>query len=446
MKPKNVFFIFSAFCFFTTAAFADNHTVTGVFDGGESLMSAATGSCDSDAKRYREAGTISVSASGTYRVVDAGNWFPSYRPDSGVADIVIVFYAGSFNPGSPSSNRVASVDEYEDVQLTAGISYILVVQHWCEEINGPYAILVEGGPGTVSGDGFPSPAQTIGNFDAGSPSANFADVDATLHYRADEKTVSETSRFFWVDLWEETAGTELLLRIYKGSFDPQNTDANLVYNSYNSEFSSGDWIGSFQLLAGVKYVFVLIDTLGNFEHMQYVLFPSSVGPASFNPGLNGTWVSPGVEAQGILMDVTTSFNLVFFAHFTYQDGAVVAAARSGDSRLQSSGAGDAAVQADIGADDQRWLTGYGSIPASGNMLSLKYENSTGGRFNAETPAATTNSNYGTGYIEILSCDHMIVNWNLPGGVDSTREYYKASQDMVSYCLDFIPAGAVSPDW
>jgi len=440
MKTRNTLFALVTLFLFSASAYAANHTVSGVYDGTESLMSAAPNSCDNSFKRYRVAGTITVSSSGSYRVVDAGNWFPFYLTEGGIADSVIMIYAGSFNPASPASNRVASVDEYEDVQLTSGTNYTLVVQHWCNEINGAYALVIQGGPGTVSGDGFTSPAETIGNFDAGTPSAYFADVDATLQYRADAKTVSETVGFYCVDLWEETDGTPLLLRVYRDSFDPNNTETNLVYNS------QGDFIGSFYLQAGVNYVFVLVAAVANSQHLQYLLYPTSTGPALFNTGLNGSWVNPDIKAQGILMDVIPSFNFVFFAHFTFNDDVVAAATKGGGSTLQSSASGGSTVQADIGSADQRWLTAFGTIPSSGTMMDISYENSSGGRFNAETPVATTNSSYGTGYVDAIACDHLVVNWNLPGGVTDTRDYYKATQDTVPDCLSQVPAGPVSADW
>ena len=164
------------------------------------------------------------------------------------------------------------------------------------------------------------------------------------------------------------------------------------------------------------------------------------------PGLNGSWTNPDIKAQGILVDVVASAGVVFFAQFTFQDDVLAAAAKGVGQTVQSTGTGDATVQAQIGSNDQIWLTAFGLIPGSGNVIPINYENSTGGRFNAETPVATTDSNYGTGYIEGLACDHLVVNWNLPGGVQDTRDYYKAAQDTVPYCMSFIPAGPVSPNW
>jgi hypothetical protein len=178
--------------------------------------------------------------------------------------------------------------------------------------------------------------------------------------------------------------------------------------------------------------------------VQYVLY--SPGPFNFNPGLNGAWVATGITSQGILMEVLPSAGILFFAHFTFQDQSVVVSSRGAGSTVQSSGGSDPRVQSHIGADDQIWLTAFGSIPASGDMMTISYENSTGGQFNSEFPKAQTDSSYGTGFIEGIACDHLVINWNLPGGVFDTRHYYKATSDAVPYCGSFIKAGAVLPGW
>ncbi len=401
-------------------------------------MAAAPGSCDDTTKRYRVAGTITVSGSASYTVIDAGNWFPSYLPQSNVTDSLIMIYAGNFDSANPATNRVVSVDDYEAVTLNTGTSYTLVVQHWCDQIDGAYAIVIEGGQNSVSGDAFTSPAQTIANFDMSSPSAYFADLGGIRRYRSDVKTVNDSGTYSYVDVGLETGGDIMSLRIYKNSFDPFNTETNLYYNSESS------FIGRFTLLADVTYVFVLVENSANTPHLQYVLY--TPGPFNFNPGLNGSWVAPGIKKQGILMEVVPSQNILFFAHFTFQDQVAIATSKNAPATVQSSGGGDPRVQAHLGADDQIWLTAFGGIPANGNTMSIYYENSTGGRFNSETPVATTDSTYGTGFIEGIACDHLVINWNLPSGVFDTRDYYKATPDGVPYCGTFIHAGAVTPVW
>ena len=424
--------------FVTSAAFANNVTVTGAFDGSEPSMAADPVSCDGSDKRFRIAGTITVSSSGNYRILDAGNWFPYALPQGGIADTLVVIYEGSFDSGNPSQNRVASVDEFEDVALNAGTSYVLVVQHWCDEINGAFAVVIEGGQATVSGDGFTSLPQTIANFDGASPTAYFSDLDGIRRYRADTKTVDVSGPYYFTDVGEELGGSRGSLKVYKDSFDPLNTNSNLVFNT------QGFFVDAFSLQAGVNYVFVIVENAPDSQRLQYVLFPP--GPFNFNPGLNGAWVARGIAHQGILMEVLPSAGILFFAHFTFVDQPVVVSANTARLMSQTDNSGDAKVETHLGADDQIWLTAFGNIPTDGNVMTINYENSTGGRFNSELPVATTDSNYGAGYIEGLACDHLVINWNLPGGVVDTRDYYKATQDAVPYCESFIPAGPVSSEW
>lgn len=439
-KLKMLLSVFALLLLSTTSALANNVTLSGVFDGTEPTMAADPFSCDDSAKRYRVAGTITVSSSGSYTVVDAGNWFPFILPAGGIADSVIMIYAGSFNSANPSVNRVASVDEFDSVQLNAGTSYVLVVQHWCSEYNGAFAIVIEGGQATISGDGFTSPSQTIANLTSGSPSAFFDDLGGNRRYKSESITISTSGAYYFVDVGEELGGNAMSLRVYKDSFDPLNTNANLVFNS------EGFFIGSLSLQAGTTYVFVLVETSVDSQRLQYVLYPP--GSFNFNPGLNGAWVAQGISAQGILMEVLPSAGILFFAHFTFSDQALAVTQNTSRITTQASDGGGSELPNSVGSDDQRWLTAFGAIPASGNYMTINYENSTGGRFNSDDPEtqAQTNSNYGTGWIEGITCDHLTINWNLPGGIVDTRDYFKATQDAVPYCESFIEAGPVSPQW
>jgi hypothetical protein len=425
------------FLFAATSVFANNVTVSGTFDGSEAKMAAAPDSCDDVAKRYHVADTITVSSSGSYTFVDAGNWFSYAIPQGSIADTVTIIYSDSFDSANPANNRLATVDEFESIELYAETSYVLVVQHWCAEINGAYAIVIDGGNATISGGDFTSLPQTIGDFDSDSLTASFSD-QGVLRYRSDATTVTASGTYYFRDVGEEFGGSTLSLRIYTDSFDPLNTDANIIVNT------NGLFIDSFTLQAGINYVFVVVENRFESQRLQYVLFPP--GPLYFNPGLNGAWVADGVEHQGLLMEVLPNAGILFFAHFTFTDQVAVVSKNVSRLTTQTSDSGGAEVPNSLGADDQIWMTAFGSIPASGSYMTINYENSTGGRFNSETPAATINSNYGTGWIEGFSCDHLLINWNLPGGIVDTRDYHKAAQDGVPYCESFLVAGPVSPNW
>jgi hypothetical protein len=86
---------------------------------------------------------IQVSASGSYSVVDAFN-------NLGV-DVTALLYSGSFNPNAPQSNLLTAggIDEWDEVGLSSGTNYVLVVQHWCFNREGAWAVTFSG-PGSVN--------------------------------------------------------------------------------------------------------------------------------------------------------------------------------------------------------------------------------------------------------------------------------------------------------
>jgi hypothetical protein len=398
-------------------------------------MAASPAGCDGTAKRFRQAGTFQVSVSGTYRVADAGNNFPYFGVDADIADVVVVIYAGSFSSASPATNRVASIDEGDQVALSAGISYIVVVQHWCSEIVGPYAVIIEG-PGEITGAGFDSLGYTYGEFLPGAPTADFPGVGEVRYVEAGPITVPRSGNYFFGDTGPLLGSGSLRLYVYAGAFNPADPAANLVTASTFSPTST------IALQSGVNYIFVAADVFNELNLYQFVLFPP--GPFTFNPGLNGAWVADGVEAQGIFMEVFPSVGILFFAHFTFTDQVAVAQADKDRITTQSDGDGGTRPQNHVGAPEQIWLTAYGNIPEGENFMNLKYENSTGGAFNAEEPQATTDTNYGTGWIEGFGCNHILINWTLPGGVMDTRDYHRLLNDGVPHCQSFIKAAPISP--
>jgi hypothetical protein len=424
------------YCFAVAApAVANNVTISGAFDGTEATMASDTESCDGAARRFLVAGSFQVSASGTYTVVDAGNDFPYYGTDAGVADVVVLVYEDSFNSASPTINRIRFADDAALVDLAPGTTYVLVVQHWCDEIVGPYAVVIEG-PGNVTGAGFPSLAYTLGEFTQGSPTANFSGIGLSRYVASAATMVPRSGNYYFGDISPYVEGVPINLHVYQGSFNPDSPEANLVAST---DFAINTAVS---LQSGVNYIFVAIDVYDAISRWQFVLFPP--GPFNFNPGMNGAWVADGVEAQGIFMEVFPSVGILFFAHFTFTDQVAVAQADKDRITTQSDGDGGTRPQNHVGAPEQIWLTAYGNIPEGENFMNLKYENSTGGAFNAEMPQATTDTNYGTGWIEAFGCNHVLINWTLPGGVVDTRDYQRLLLDGLPYCESFIKAAPISP--
>jgi hypothetical protein len=418
----------------SVSSLANNITISGAFEGNEPTMAADPEGCDSSAKRYREIGTIQVSSNGFYNIIDAGNDFPFFGTGGSIADVVIAVYQGSFSAAAPATNRIASVDVSEQVSLTTGTSYVLVAQHWCEEIVGAYAAVIDG-PGNVSGAGFSSFGYTRGEFLGGSPTADFGELGQHRYEQTGPVNVFRSGRYFFGDIGPALNGTFIVLRVYENSFNPANTSTNLVAETPFSPTAE------VTLETGKDYIFVAIDVVDNVDRWQFVLFPP--GNLTFNPGMNGAWGTPGVSGAGILMEVFPDTGILFFAWFTYPDQIAVSKAELAGSA--ESDVGKTTPLAHLGADDQRWITGFGALPNDGsNFMNIAYENSTGGAFDQENPVPSTDSGYGTGWIELFDCNRFALNYSLPGGLSGTTDMTRLAPDGEDYCFSFVKAAPISP--
>ncbi|MFC1696391.1 hypothetical protein ACFL1C_09790 [Pseudomonadota bacterium] len=154
MNRSNLIGIFLfTLMFFSSSVFAVNSVLSGVFDGSEQKTAALPGTClTEEPLGYLEAGTFQVSASGTYFVVEAYNFI-------GV-DVSALIYADNFDPNFPQANLVTpdGVDVADLAVLSAGVTYILVVQQWCTNpdriwVNreGAWSVTLTG-PGNVTSD------------------------------------------------------------------------------------------------------------------------------------------------------------------------------------------------------------------------------------------------------------------------------------------------------
>ena len=418
---------------FANPALAGNRTIAGSFDGSESTMPASPVNCDAVPRRYRDVGTFQVSVSGDYVVSDAGNYFASGENQGEIADVVVQLYSGAFNPNAPATNRIAVVDEGSDVALSAGTEYRLVVQHWCVQIPGAFAVVIDG-PGDVTGLGFNSQAHTFGEFMQGSATASFSDLGGEYRYQASAPVVlPRAGNYFFADLAWQNDQSLIVLKVYDQVFDADNPENNLLQTTTFGPASVLSIDGS------GTYVFVAIDIFESVTNWQFVLFPP--GSLTFNAGLTAAWGTPDVDKSGIMMEVFPETGLAFLAWFTFPAPLLVTEA-SGTS--MDAGEEGTRTEAIIGSSDQRWMTAFGFLPGEGNFMNIAYENATGGLFNQAQPLAELDSNYGTGWIELFTCSHFALNYNLPGGLVRTTEMRRLVDDGLEYCRSFIKAAPPFP--
>ena len=417
---------------FSTPVVAGNRTISGAFDGSEATMAAIPDSCDNTPKKFIEAGSIQVDSADIYVFTDIGAFFPSDLPQAEIADVAIMVYQGSFDSNSPLANRVGIINLSEELALAEGTDYVVVVQHQCDEFVGPFGIVVEG-PGSISGAGFNSLPWTMGEFSAQSPTAFFGgEVGFEAGYQVTGPvSFPRTGNYYYYDVGPRLNHSFLTVWIYEDSFDPLDTQKNLV------EALPLAPVARVRLEAGKSYVFVGINFTEGEGPWQFALFPP--GNLGFNPGLNAAWGTPGVEGAGILMEVFEQTGILFFAWFTYTDPLIAL-----QSQLQAD-EGVTRPQSTLGAPEQIWLTGFGLVPQDGgNFMNVAFENASGGAFNVPSPEPEINSSYGTGWIELFSCSHFDLHFSLPGGLESTVPFNRLVGDGFEYCLEFVTAGAIAP--
>jgi len=266
------------------SVFATNSVMSGFFDGSEPTTTNLPGTCsDPSQLGYQLVSGVQVSMSGSYTVVDVYNF-------QGI-DISALIYRNSFNPNSPETNLLTpfGVDDSEDVTLTAGEQYVLVVQHWCASRDGAWAVSFSG-PGSVSaGNVVIVPNHTMGSFSDADPMAD-TNCGNSQYQQSDAVQVSRNGFYYYNDVSINFA-VDMCLSIY---FNSANPSANLV--------ASIDDVGFVELETGRNYYFVAqpLNTATTGEFF-YVLSPPA--PFRINTAMSGSWFNPETSGQGFFMDI-----------------------------------------------------------------------------------------------------------------------------------------------
>lgn len=391
-----------------TGVFAANSVLSGVFDGSEPTTAPLPGTCEGpDPLGYQQAGSFTVSSTGTYTVSEAFQFI-------GV-DISALIYSGSFNPNSPQTNLVTpnGVDLAEQVTLNSGTNYILVVQLYCTNddrvwVNrqGAWAVAISG-PGTVTSSlKVTVPSMTQGTFSAGDPTANTS-CGNTPYQQTGPIQVSKTGRYYYSDLSIDYA-VDMCLQIFTAPFNPSDPSANRVANEL-------DDYGNVELQIGKDYYFVaqpLEESTVHQGEFFYVFVPQAAFDITY--AMAGSWYYPATTGQGFLIDVFDSANLMFLAWFTYD--------------LERPPDDETAM---IGDPGHRWMTAIG--PFTGNTADLDITWSSGMIFDSESPVVQ-NQTEGTLTVEFYDCKSGNISYDLgPEGPVGDVPIERIVNDAVPFC-------------
>lgn len=334
------------------SAFAANTVLSGVFDGSETRTQPLAGTCGgTDPLAYQEIGPVTISAQGVYTIKDAFNF-------NGV-DVSALLYLGAFNPASPETNLVTpnGVDVAESIELDPG-AYTLVVQQWCQNVEGAWAITFSG-PGEVeSASARDVPEATSGVFSDTDPTVA-TDCGTTYYQESGPVQVATSGSYYYTDVSIEF-DVDMCLQVFTAPFDPANPEANRVGSDL-------DDFGVVELEAGRDYYF-LVQPLATSTTLEgeyfYVLAPPA--PFRINKALAGSWYYPQTNGQGFFIDVFDKSNQLFLAWFTFD--------------LERPPEGTTAM---IGEPGHRWMTAIG--PFSGDTADLTIYWSSGMVFDSPNP-------------------------------------------------------------
>ena len=118
---------------------------------------------------------------------------------------------------------------------------------------------------------------------------------------------------------------------------------------------------------------------------------SGARPVNADFAFSGNWYDPATSGQGLTLEINPLSPVAFFAWYTYAPGGAAA-----------------------GAAGQRWYTGQSGYVAGSRTLAMTLYETTGGLFDAPTPAPTTVP-VGTATLTFQSCTAATLDYTFTGG-------------------------------
>jgi len=370
---------------------AANTVLAGTFDGTEAKGAPLPGTCGgSDPLAYRQVGTLQVTVTGTYTVYDA-----LYLNDikNGGLDVSALLYNGVFNIDNPTLNLVTDdgIDYVTEVTLQAGVSYVLVVQQWCQNREGAWALTFSG-PGVVDSDSVVTmPALTEGQFTASDPEASTVCSDGQYHVSGPVQ-VPVSGTYYYTDVSWYAEFFDVCVLVYEGEFNPAQPAANRVpaYEPWTGDDYLDD-DGTIELESGKDYYFV-VQPLGVAADGDYFFVLAPPAPFRINKALAGAWYKAETNGQGFFLDVYENLNFMFLSWFTYD--------------LQRPVDGTA----ELGEPGHRWLTAQGFY--EGSTAELDVNLSQGGVFDSPEPAVPDPDPIGSMTVHFSDCMNGTVDYDL----------------------------------
>jgi hypothetical protein len=273
------------------SAFAEVRILSGAIPAATPLTggrpdSGGTCSSLSGGTYYFTAAQFQPPTTGTWRYVDL-----LYA--TGTGDLWVSFYSGTFDPTTPLTNCVADFDDGGAVNLTAGVTYTVMVSTNGGGGSGPYRLaLVNDAPttgtlavGQVLTGGRPTGTQS---------NCLLIATSGTYYYQLSQFTPTVSGDYYYSDTgYRDSTGVDIQIALLTGgigSFDPATPGGDGC-------FTTADDISAFPLVAGTTYTVLVSnhssDTSGDFNYLLFTDAPINI------PTL-GTW---GFVLLGLLLSL-----------------------------------------------------------------------------------------------------------------------------------------------
>ena len=378
-------------------AWAVGTVLSGIFDGSEprllpiAVMPLEDIDCTEGFKGYLQT-EFQVSESGTYRFKNAFGQTTFNNPVPAGVGVTAHVYEQEFDAAAPDKNLVASaVFNWlsKRITLTSGAPYVLVVQQWCSNRDGAWAVTFTG-PGSIDSEFTrETPSFTSGRINPDDPSTlnpclSWWDIYESRYEQFGPVRVSRDGLYYFSDAGQ----SELCLSIFTAPFNPDNWSANYIT-------SIADGFGPLRLNAGQDYYFLA--QLGSDTGMgEYYFVLAPPAPFRINPGLSDSWYQPDTPGQGFFLDVMDQRNQIFLGWFNFNEEASA-----------------------FDTFNHRWLTAFG--PFSGTSADLAIEWSSGGAFDTAQPVPTQHHE-GSIRLEFTDCNHGWIefSWDGLGGTNPSQ--------------------------
>lgn len=374
---------------------------------------------------YREYGPFSVDSSATFEytdAVDVYSYFELFSSQFFDNDVTVTIHDAPLDTSDPQGSVVAALDDFDEVDLTAGTEYWIVVQPY-SSLSGAreFGVILDGNA-TVSGGGFKRmPNFFAGRFDEDDDLTNIIPPEIgcpdSYYEVAGPFRVSQTGHYYIGNMTlRRGAPLNLAIGVYEGSFDPDKP--------YENQIRIGPNRSRPFLEVGKDYLIVVQPdcNIVTGRYLYVIAPPEETFVWSVFAG--GSYADGAVPSQGVLWDVFPDLNAVFGAWFTFANTAP-----------------DLDAESDVGRPEHRWMVMFGTFDSPRDtVVEMDVFAPEGGMFNMpDDPANVPQPKVGTFQLDMnRQCQGGEGHFDLDSGLSGTIKLRRITNANLESCMEQDP--------